>query len=346
MQYSLSFPTGEVTYVFDNTHRALETLADAGKCIFITDVHVAALYPGFFKDRETIVLPAGEQNKSWDNIKILAEHLLQREAHRNTMLIAVGGGMVTDITGFIASIYMRGLSFSYIPTTLLAMVDAAVGGKNGINLALHKNILGCIQQPEFILYDTSFLKTLPDEEWSNGFAEVIKYACLFDKELFDILSQHNVQFYKENSSALEKLIATCVEWKNKIVLADEKENGNRKLLNFGHTAGHAIETLYKLPHGYAVALGMIIACIVSENISGLDKNAKTILSKLLQQYQLPTTYNINIAKVMDLLKMDKKRSQESINYIVLNKIGAGVVKSLSFEIIQHALETFVHASHH
>jgi len=346
MQYSLSFPTGEVTYVFNNTAKAPETLADNRKCIFVTDNHIAALYPDFLKNREVIILPAGEANKNWDSIKRLTEELLQREAHRNTMLIALGGGMVTDITGFIASVYMRGVAFGYIPTTLLAMVDAAVGGKNGINLGLHKNILGCIQQPKFILYDTSFLKTLPDEEWSNGFAEVIKYACLFDEKLFDTLSRHNIQFYKENSSALEELIATCVAWKNKTVLADEKENDNRKLLNFGHTAGHAIETLYKLPHGYAVALGMVIACIVSERTSGLNVDAKGNLSALLQQYGLPARRNIDVKAVTNLLKLDKKRNHENIDYIVLNRIGEGVVKNLSFETIQQALETFVHAGNY
>ncbi|MGN6567282.1 MAG: 3-dehydroquinate synthase, partial [Flavipsychrobacter sp.] len=230
MQYSLSFPTGEVNYVFDSAAKALNKLADTAKCIFITDTNVAALYPGFFKDHKVIIIPAGEENKSWESIKFLTEQLLQHEAHRGTMLIAAGGGMITDITGFIASIYMRGLSVGYIPTTLLCMVDAAIGGKNGINLELHKNILGTIQQPSFILYDTTFLNTLPDKEWSNGFAEVIKYACLFDAELFELLSLHDIRFYKENSVELEKLIATCVSWKNKIVLADEKERGNRKLL--------------------------------------------------------------------------------------------------------------------
>lgn len=346
MQYSLSFPTREVNYVFGNAAQALDKLVNTAKCIFITDTNVAALYPDFFKGHKVIILPAGEENKSWGNIKLITEQLLQQEAHRGITLIAVGGGMVTDITGFVASIYMRGLSFGYIPTTLLGMVDAAIGGKNGINLGLHKNILGTIQQPSLILYDTAFLNTLPDKEWSNGFAEVIKYACLFDVELFESLSQHDIKFYKKHSTELEKLIARCVSWKNKIVLADEKEQGSRKLLNFGHTAGHAIETLYNIPHGHAVALGMLIACIVSEQVCRLGTGVRSNLVKLLQQYQLPVAHPINTAKVMDILKMDKKRNENDIDYIVLNRIGEGAVKTISFEIIHKALETFAHASNH
>ena len=173
------------------------------------------------------------------------------------------------------------------------MTHAAIGGKNGVNMEFHKNILGTIQQPKFILYDGAFLKTLPDEEWSNGFAEIIKYACLFDDDLYRELHQHTIDFYKQNDQALEQLIAKCADWKNKTVLADEKEQNSRKLLNFGHTAGHAIETLYNLPHGHAVALGMIVACIVSEKVCGLDKKAKESLIELLLQYNLPIRLSIN-----------------------------------------------------
>jgi len=344
MQYSLSFPSGEVNYIFSNATEALVNLADKDKCVFITDANLATLYPSLFKDYKTIVLPAGETNKSWETVRTIATQLLEFEAYRNTLLIGVGGGVITDITGFIASVYMRGISFGYIPTSLLGMTDAAIGGKNGINLGLHKNVLGTIQQPKFILHDVAFLKTLPDEEWSNGFAEIIKYACIFDETLYQELSEHNIHFYKHNHEALEQLIAKCADWKNKTVLADEKEQSSRKLLNFGHTAGHAIETLYNLPHGQAVALGMIVACIVSEKVSGLNKEVKENLIELLEQYDLPTRFSINPERIMEILVMDKKRNRDNIDFIVLNKIGEAAVKTLSFDIIQQALVSFAHAS--
>lgn len=344
MQYSLSFPTGEVNYIFSNATEALANLMDKDNCIFITDVNLTALYPTFFEGYKKIVLPAGETNKTWENVKIVAEQLLEYEAHRNTLLIGIGGGVVTDITGFIASIYMRGIAFGYVPTSLLGMADAAIGGKNGVNMEFHKNILGTIQQPKFILYDVAFLKTLPDEEWSNGFAEIIKYACLFDDDLYRELHQHTIDFYKQNDQALEQLIAKCADWKNKTVLADEKEQNSRKLLNFGHTAGHAIETLYNLPHGHAVALGMIVACIVSEKVCGLDKKAKESLIELLLKYNLPVRLSINPERIMEILIMDKKRNRDNIDFIVLNKIGEAAIKTLSFDIIQQALVSFAHAS--
>lgn len=344
MQYSLSFPTGEVNYIFSKATEALTAITAKDSCILITDANVAALYPSFFEGYKTLIVPAGEANKIWENVKIVAEQLLEYEAHRNTLLIGIGGGVITDITGFIASVYMRGIPFGYVPTSLLGMTDAAIGGKNGVNLGFHKNILGTIQQPKFILYDIAFLKTLPDEEWSNGFAEIIKYACLFDEALYQELSQHNIHFYKHNDQDLERLIAKCADWKNKTVLADEKEQNGRKLLNFGHTAGHAIETLYNLPHGYAVALGMVIACIVSEKVCGLNKEVKESLFELLLQYNLPVQLSINPERIMEVLIMDKKRNRDNIDFIVLNKIGEAAIKTLSFDIIHQALVSFSHAS--
>ena len=167
---------------------------------------------------------------------------------------------------------------------------------------------------------------------------------MFDDDLYRELHQHTIDFYKQNDQALEQLIAKCADWKNKTVLADEKEQNSRKLLNFGHTAGHAIETLYNLPHGHAVALGMIVACIVSEKVCGLDKKAKESLIELLLQYNLPIRLSINPERIMEILIMDKKRNRDNIDFIVLNKIGEAAIKTLSFDIIQQALVSFAHAS--
>ncbi len=230
--------------------------------IIITNEHLGHLYPELVKEHKTLLVPPTESSKDTSTIASLAKQLLQMEVTRQTTIIGVGGGVVTDITGFLASTYMRGVPFGFVPTTLLGMVDAAVGGKNGVNVGMNKNILGTIRQPGFVLYDTRFLNTLPDDEWSNGFAEVIKYACIFDAELFAELGEHNISFYKDqNDDALATLIERCVAWKNKTVAEDERETGTRKLLNFGHTAAHAIENLYELPHGKAVGIGIVIAAM-------------------------------------------------------------------------------------
>lgn len=339
MEYSLSFPTGTVRYRF-NGIKELLTLAPVEQTVMITDSTVAALHPEVFSLYRTIILPSGEEHKTQDVIKTITEHLLEFKAHRKTILAGVGGGVVTDITGYAASVYMRGLKFGFVPTSLLGMVDAAVGGKNGVNFGLHKNMLGTIQQPSFIVYDTSLLDTLPESEWSNGFAEIIKYACIFDAVLFEELSRNNLSYYKENKQALLVLIQRCVEWKNKTVYEDEKESGPRKLLNFGHTAGHAMETLYNLPHGQAIALGMLIACIISEQVYGLDTDARKQLVQLLEQYKLPTSLRLHPEQLMDILIMDKKRSGEYIDFVLLNSIGSAYINPLPFETIQQALEQF------
>jgi len=340
MQQSISFATGAVKYVFQSSLEELSALCGDKRCVVITDKHIASLYPNIAKAYNTLTIPAGEAQKNLTVISALSEHLLEIGADRNTILVGIGGGVITDLTGFLASIYMRGIEFGFVPTTLLAMADASVGGKNGVSIGLYKNILGTIRQPSFILYAPSFLKTLPDREWSNGFAEIIKYACIFDACIFDELSERNIGFYKEHPDELNKLVERCVEWKNKVVAEDEKENGNRKLLNFGHTAGHAIEKLYNIPHGQAVALGMIIACMVSENAAGLDSNTKNKLRTLLQQYGLPVNIKLDVKQLMDILKKDKKRNAGAIDYVVLEHIGKGAMRTLPFDVIERAITTY------
>jgi len=338
MQQTIKFPSGEVSYVFQSSFDELWKTYDKEHTIIITNEQIAKLYSNLFKGLKILVIPPAESSKALDTIGSLAKQLLEMEATRKTLLIGVGGGVITDIVGFLASVYMRGVSFGFVPTTLLGMVDAAIGGKNGVNLGMNKNILGTITQPRFILYDTGFLDTLPDDEWSNGFAEIIKYACIFDADMFAELNKRNISYYKdENDEALGKLVEKCVDWKNKTVIADEKETGVRKLLNFGHTAAHAIENLYELPHGKAVGIGMVIACMVSTQTAGLDKRVAEQLTTLLTQYHLPVHLKIDARKAMEILKMDKKRKNDMIDYIVLEKIGKAAIQTLPFDVVENAL---------
>jgi 3-dehydroquinate synthase len=340
MQQTIKFPSGKVEYFFQSSFEELWEKYDRRNVVIITDDRVMGLYAEVFFGLKIVVLPTGEHSKDIDTIDRAAKELLRLEANRKAMLIGVGGGVVTDITGFLATVYMRGVAFGFVPTTLLAMADAAIGGKNGVNLGLNKNILGTFAHPEFVLYDSRFAATLPDSEWSNGFAEIIKYACIFDAAMFEELSKNNIGFYRNNASALWTLVERCVDWKNKTVLADEKETGVRKLLNFGHTAGHAIENLYELAHGEAVGIGMLIACTISEEVSGLNKNVTSELEKLLIQYHLPVHLNIDVEKTMELLRMDKKRSDDTIDYILLEQTGKAVIRPLPLTIIEKALHTY------
>ena len=340
MVQHVTFPSGTVRYYFDSSLAQLSQLYDNTDVVFITDAHVARYHPEAFGGQVPIVLPAGEEHKTLDNVGWLTEQLIQRGATRHSLLIGVGGGMVTDITGFVASVYMRGIRFGFVPTTLLAMTDAAIGGKNGVNTGLYKNMIGTVRQPSFILYDTSLLQTLPHTEWCNGFAEIIKYGCIFDAALLDELQLHDVAYYQNNPTALNALIQRCAAWKNKTVAEDENEQGIRKLLNFGHTAGHAIEKLYGLAHGQAVAIGMVIACHLSEQETGLAPAVTQQLSAMLPQYGLPTHMTIHHQQVMEVLKSDKKRKNDQIDYILLTGKGQAVIKPLSLTTIAHTLALY------
>jgi len=344
MQYAVTFPTGTVDYRPGGSLEELAHLAPPDRSIIITDSHVREIHGHLLAGYRVLEVPAGEANKSWETIQTLALQLIGMEAHRKTTLVGIGGGVVTDITGFLASIYMRGVPFGFVPTTLLAMVDASVGGKNGVNLGLHKNMLGTFAQPKFILYDTALLRTLDDGQWSNGFGEIIKYGCICDVRIINTLKQGDIRYFRKRPDRLNELIAGCVHVKNKIVAADEKESGIRKILNFGHTAGHAFESIYRLPHGHSVALGMQAACLLSQQLCGLDSQVVRDLQEVMRRYELPVSLSFDLQQVMDVLHMDKKRDTDTVDFILLERLGKACVKPLPFSVIAQGLEAFRHAA--
>lgn len=347
MHYSVQFENSSVDYYLEASITQLLQLAPASRTVIITDEHVYREYAGTLNGYKVVTVPAGEPSKSWQTIERLIEKLIHYEAHRDWKLIGLGGGVVTDITGFVASVYMRGIAFGFVPTSLLGMVDAAIGGKNGVNVGKHKNMAGTISQPAFILYDLSFLNTLPDNEWSNGFAEIIKYGCIADRRILDVLKERDLSYYQRNPGKLSALISGCVDIKNKIVKADEKEgSGLRLLLNFGHTAGHAFETLYQLPHGHAVGLGMLVACYLSEHICGVPGSIRQCLTSLLKQYGLPVRLDFDINKVIQLIKMDKKSGQDVVSFILLEAEGKACVRKIPFEMVASALKQFANDAHY
>ncbi len=308
------------------------------KIVIITDENVFSLHQPKFAGYQVIQIKGTEKNKTQTSVDVIVNHLLEMDIDKSYMLVGVGGGVVTDMAGYVASIYKRGIKLGLVPTTILGMTDASIGGKNGVNVGIYKNMVGTTYRPTFILYDFSFLDSLPKSEWINGFAEIIKHACIKDAEMFEALAQHNIDYYYSNKQATASLIEKNVALKTAVVVNDEFETGDRFLLNFGHTFGHAIENLYQLPHGHAVSLGMVIAAKISEEINNFESISKERLIKLLEQYGLTVLLDVDYKKVVGLLKNDKKRAGDQINFVLLNNIGDAVVQKLSFSMIDSLVD--------
>lgn len=332
------FTARKVDYYFDADFSYLTSLVDKDHTVLVTDENIYRAQPKKFKGWRTIVLKPGEEHKVQATANEVIEQLIGYGADRKTALIGVGGGVITDLTGYVGAVYMRGLRTGFVPTTILAMVDASIGGKNGIDVGVYKNLVGTIRQPDFLLYDYSFLKSLPESEWINGFAEIIKHSCIKDAALFRELDKNKLKYYQKDKAALGKLIRRNAMIKSAVVEQDEFEQGERRLLNFGHTLGHAIENMYALPHGHAISIGMVAACQLSAQLTGFKDSEKVI--KVLAQYGLPVQRDYDRKKAFDILKMDKKREKKDMNYVLLEKIGKGVVKSIPLaqleQIILHS----------
>lgn len=337
----IKFTNCSCTFYTEANWDAIDTICNKQTTYIITDANVFKNHKAKFEKRNVIVLRAGEMYKQQATVDAIINSLLQMGADRQSFLLGVGGGVVTDITGYAASIYMRGIKFGFVPTTVLGMVDASIGGKNGVDVGLYKNIVGCINQPQFIFYALEFLQTLPLKQWRNGFAEIIKHAAVCDATLFNTLANHDINFYKNNILPLQTLIAKNITIKTNIVSADEFETGIRKLLNLGHTLAHAIENTYNLMHGEAVAIGITAAAFISEQRG--YKNTLNKVAPLLQQYGLPTFAKFNVNKVMDILLLDKKKTGTGINYILLIKIGDAYIENLNAKTIKKYLDAFIKA---
>src|SRR6187399_2364276 len=227
------FSNSSVDYYLAGGISHLKEIVDKDNTIIITDENVYNAHTKRFKNWNYIVLKPGEEFKIQSTVDSVIEQLIEMEADRKTTLVGVGGGVITDITGYVASVYMRGLSFGFIPTSILAMVDASIGGKNGIDVGVYKNMVGIIRQPFFILHDMVFLNTLPQAEWENGFAEIIKHACIKDARMFSALENNSLKYYQGRQTAICELVQQNAIIKSQVVLKDEFEKGDRKLLNFG-----------------------------------------------------------------------------------------------------------------
>ena len=330
------FTNAQTVFYTGEHFSRLKKIVDIKSAVIITDEHIFLAHQKKFENWNTIVLKPGENFKIQATVDSVIEQLIDMQADRKTILIGVGGGVVTDITGYVASIYLRGISFGFMPTSVLAMVDAAIGGKNGIDVGVYKNMVGSIRQPSFIFYDLAFLNTLPQLEWENGFAEIIKHGCIKDEKIFSMLEKKSLRSFQRSKKLMAALINRNALLKIKLVQKDEFENGERRLLNFGHTIGHALENQYELTHGQAIAIGMTYAAHISEQMNGFNQTKK--LTNLLEKYHLPTYAAYNKEKVLAVLKMDKKREREFIHFVLLEKIGKAVVQPIPIKKFSKILQ--------
>jgi 3-dehydroquinate synthase len=306
----------------------------------ITDENVARHYHSEFPGFPVYVVEPGEKSKDFDVMIKIWHWLLENGADRSSFVVGIGGGVVCDLAGFVASTFMRGIPFGFVATSLLAQVDASVGGKNGVNLDGYKNIIGTFTQPEFVICDTSMLKTLPNDEFRNGMAEVVKHALIKDADKFDFLKKNRNAILNREREAINHIVNRSVRIKAAIVQADELERGERRLLNFGHTWGHAVEKEKKLPHGQAVSIGMVFAAGLSKQLGFLKEKDYNEILALLHDYGLPLNAELDKNRVFDTLLRDKKKEKNKMNFVLLKSIGDAFVKEMDTIVIKDFCMSF------
>jgi len=299
--------------------------------VVVTDAHVDAFYGAQIMDSlgmgwSKLVLPPGESTKSATQWSALLEQIAQTRLDRKGVLVALGGGVVGDLTGFTAASYMRGIRFVQVPTSLLAMVDSSVGGKTGINLAAGKNLAGAFYQPIAVLADTDTLETLPAREFAAGMAEVVKYGIALDADFFDWLEQNAVAIQAKDTAILEQMVARCCQIKADVVSRDEREGGERALLNYGHTMGHAIEKVTgfsSVLHGEAVAMGMAYALDLAVALRAFPEADARRSLDLLQGFSLSVkpVAGLDWSEILSAMAVDKKAAGGCVRFVLGEKLG-------------------------
>lgn len=310
----------------------LETHFSGHAIYVISDSIVANLYADTTREklgslrefRDILSFSAGEQSKSRTQKERLEDLLLLEKAGRDTVIIAMGGGVTGDLGGYVAATLHRGIPLIHLPTSLLAQVDSAIGGKVGINHPAGKNLIGAFYQPQAIFCDVDFLQTLPDEEFYSGMAEVIKYAVILDEELWAQLETESGHILRRETAVLEEIVSRCAAWKIKVVEADEKEGGYRSILNFGHTVGHAVEQLsgYRIKHGFAVAAGMLFAAKLSHIKLQYPRERVGRLEKLLETYHLNRVdiKQFSLEEIWNCIQSDKKARRQVPRFTLMKTV--------------------------
>jgi 3-dehydroquinate synthase len=306
----------------------------AARVIVITNPVVRACYERYLEPYDVIEIGDGEACKTLDTVDYITGKLIEFEADRETFLLGFGGGIVCDVTGFAASIFMRGCPFGFVSTTLLSQVDASVGGKNGVNYRGFKNMLGVFSQPRFVLCDPSLLRTLSSREYVAGFAEIVKAAMIASAPLFDYLERERERASRREAGVIEHLVCESIKIKAAIVAGDERERGNRRLLNLGHTFAHAIEKCSSLSHGEAVSVGLCMASRLAVRLGLMSDAARERVERLLAGLQLPVEVDVPLPALLAATRADKKRSGELLHLILPVGIGGCEARALPFEELE------------
>lgn len=334
---TITIKTGSAdsTIVIGERLSNLQSYLPPGKTIVITDHQINRMYNDRFFSLPVISIGQGEKHKTLQTIEAILDKLVEFEADRSTFIVAIGGGIVCDVAGFAASIYMRGLRYGFVSTTLLSQVDASVGGKNGINFRGYKNMVGVFNQPEFVIADIDMLNTLEEREYRSGFAEIIKAAAIQSEPLFSYLESNCQRALKKDPEVLEHIIYESVKIKARIVELDEKESGERKKLNFGHTFAHSIEHNTGMLHGEAVSIGMALASSLSVNSGLLSLPEHKRLVDLIKRFQLPVELTVDKKKLVASMQKDKKRQDEDIHMIFIDSIGNALIKKIPIKQLEN-----------
>jgi len=328
---------GKSLLLFDEKIKRVGEYIKDKNIFIITDDNVYRLYRSSFPKGKIFSVAPKETSKSIETLKKLYLKLIKNEFDRSGFILGIGGGTVSDITGFVGATFMRGVKFGFIPTTILAQTDASVGGKNGINIGGYKNMVGSFKHPSFILYDFSLLKSLPGKEIQNGFAEIIKHGIIGDRSLFKLLEDNYRHALEVEEEIIKEIILKSVKVKLNIVKKDEFESGKRRILNFGHTFGHAIEKLLSISHGRAVAIGMIYALQLSKNRKLISEHIFRRIINLIKKFGFDYQIKIKAKEIIETIKKDKKKEKEYINFVFLEKIGKPIIKKISIDELKEDL---------
>ena len=336
--------------ILNDLHREITRIGNFSSYGLVTDDFVRPLVADRLQanlrshkiNSQLFSFPPGESAKNMEIVLQLCQQLIARGFDRKSLLIAVGGGVVGDVAGFAAAIFMRGIPYIQVPTTLLAQVDSAIGGKTGVDLPSGKNLLGAFHQPLLVVADPDVLSTLPVAIRREGFAEIIKAALIADSELFSLLENQGSNLLENANEMLETIIAKAAEVKCRVVSHDEHESGLRRILNFGHTLGHALEAAsqYSLPHGQAVAAGMGVAIRFSQKWAGLDQDEADRALRLIQRLGLPTGIpgDIQSELLLSALEKDKKIQGNVCHFVLIGKIGQALIHPIPVEELRRSLE--------
>jgi 3-dehydroquinate synthase len=299
--------------------------------VIITDENIKELYQKNFPKGPVITIGTGEKIKTLATVETILRELICLSCDRSSFILGIGGGIVCDITGFAASIFLRGVKFGFVSTSLLSQVDASVGGKNGVNLDAFKNMVGVFNQPEFVICDIDLLQTLPRVEISNGLAEIVKHGLISDINMLDFIENNRQKALDLDRNTIFKLVADSVAIKSRVVQQDEKEAGERRKLNFGHTIGHAIEKLDQNGHGRAVSLGMVAAAMFSQQRDMISSNDVERIITLLKGLNLPTNLDYNTDQIIEAASRDKKKQGANLYYIFLETLGKARAEKISYD---------------